>query len=113
MNCPPALITFALKLPHRPRSAVTTIRSGRPCGRPQKRMRIGIDTCRKAIEHLLHALREWPRGNDPVLRAFQREAAIIFIAFVICCVDLTARIRRRKSRSDGISFCSNYATAAA
>ena len=42
---------------------------------------------------------------------FKREAAIIFIAFVICCVDLTARIRRRKSRSDGISFCSNYATA--
>jgi hypothetical protein len=40
-------------------------------GRPQKRMRIGIDTCRKAIEHLLHSLREWPRGDNSVLRAFQ------------------------------------------
>src|SRR6476659_2510444 len=30
------------------------------------------------------------------------EAATIFIAFVICCVFLTARIRRRRSISDGI-----------
>src|SRR5882672_12681247 len=30
------------------------------------------------------------------------EAATIFIALVICCVDLTARTRRRISRSDGI-----------
>src|SRR5262249_13064103 len=34
------------------------------------------------------------------LRSF--EAATIFIAFVICCVFLTARIRRRRSISDGI-----------
>src|SRR5215218_1316373 len=31
------------------------------------------------------------------------EAATIFIALVICCVDLTARIRRRISRSEGMS----------
>ena len=30
------------------------------------------------------------------------DAATIFIAFVICCVDLTARMRRRMSISDGI-----------
>jgi hypothetical protein len=32
----------------------------------------------------------------------RREAAIIFIALVICWVDLTARIRRRRSMSDGM-----------
>jgi hypothetical protein len=32
----------------------------------------------------------------------RRDAAIIFIALVICCVDLTARIRRRRSMSDGM-----------
>src|SRR6187397_2664661 len=31
-----------------------------------------------------------------------RDAATIFIAFVICCVDLTARTRRRMSISDGM-----------
>src|SRR3954471_16001601 len=36
-----------------------------------------------------------------------REAATIFIAFVICCVDLTARTRRRMSKSEGISYCSS------
>jgi hypothetical protein len=30
------------------------------------------------------------------------DAATIFIAFVICCVFLTARIRRRRSISEGI-----------
>jgi hypothetical protein len=34
---------------------------------------------------------------------FRREAAIIFIALVICCVDLTARIRRRRSIRDGMA----------
>src|SRR6478672_3530225 len=29
------------------------------------------------------------------------DAATIFIAFVICCVDFTARIRRRMSMRDG------------
>src|SRR6187401_22097 len=31
------------------------------------------------------------------------DAATIFIAFVICCVDFTARMRRRMSMSDAIS----------
>ena len=31
------------------------------------------------------------------------DAATIFIAFVICCVFLTARIRRRRSISDGMT----------
>src|SRR6476659_1376727 len=39
-------------------------------------------------------IRSWAR------RSF--EAATIFIAFVICCVFLTARIRRRRSISDGM-----------
>jgi len=30
------------------------------------------------------------------------DAATIFIALVICCVFLTARIRRRRSMSDGM-----------
>ena len=33
-----------------------------------------------------------------------RDAATIFMAFVICCVDLTARIRRRMSSNDGMVF---------
>ena len=32
------------------------------------------------------------------------DAATIFIAFVICCVDFTARMRRRMSMSDGIGL---------
>src|SRR5688572_9915307 len=47
----------------------------------------------------------WANGRDATTRScarFRREAAIIFIALVICCVDLTARIRRRRSISDGI-----------
>ena len=31
------------------------------------------------------------------------DAETIFMAFVICCVDLTARTRRRMSISDGMS----------
>src|SRR5262245_36697975 len=45
-------------------------------------------------------------GRDATTRScarLSREAAIIFIALVICCVDFTARIRRRKSISDGIT----------
>src|SRR5687767_9174294 len=32
------------------------------------------------------------------------DAATIFIALVICCVDLTARFRRRMSKRDGIPY---------
>ncbi len=39
-------------------------------------------------------MRSWAR------RSFDDET--IFMAFVICCVDLTARTRRRMSISDGI-----------
>src|SRR5438876_9618399 len=35
------------------------------------------------------------------------DAATIFIALVICCVFLTARIRRRRSMREGISSRSN------
>src|SRR5688500_7204987 len=105
MNCPAALITLELKLPLRPRSPVMTRSSGRPplsgtrssvwasCStrptRPFSTISIRCANGRAAMT------RSWAR--------FRREAAIIFIAFVICCVDLTARIRRRKSISDGMS----------
>ena len=42
-----------------------------------------------------------------------RDAATIFIALVICCVDLTARIRRRMSISDGIVTLACHARYAA
>src|SRR5688572_8162137 len=47
----------------------------------------------------------WAKGRADTTRScarLRREAAIIFIALVICCVDLTARIRRRRSMSEGI-----------
>ena len=49
------------------------------------------------------SLRERPRGDrrfSCARRSF--DAATIFMALVICCVDLTARMRRRMSISDGI-----------
>src|SRR6185503_18776481 len=36
------------------------------------------------------------------------DAATIFIAFVICCVDFTARMRRRMSMSDGTEFPAEF-----
>ena len=44
----------------------------------------------------LRRIRSWAR------RSFDDET--IFMAFVICCVDLTARTRRRMSISDGMAF---------
>ena len=46
-------------------------------------------------------------GRAPITRSCARrsfDAEIIFIALVICCVDLTARMRRRRSSSDGIGY---------
>ena len=43
-------------------------------------------------------------GRALMIRSCERrsfDAATIFIAFVICCVDFTARMRRRMSMSDG------------
>src|SRR5205814_10644205 len=36
------------------------------------------------------------------------DAATIFIALVICCVDLTARMRRRISNRDGMLGCGGF-----
>ena len=55
MNWPAALMTFELKLPQSPRSAVITMSSGLPvpCGRnAQQRMRILIDARHEPVEHL-------------------------------------------------------------
>jgi len=44
-----------------------------------------------------------PCAHDPSCARRSFDAATIFIAFVICCVFLTARIRRRRSIKDGIT----------
>ena len=74
MNWPAALMTFELKLPHSPRSPVITMSSGRPLrlGRhPQQRVGILLDARHQAVQHLQHALRERPRGDDAILRALE------------------------------------------
>ena len=69
----------------------------------EQRMRRRIDARRQAVQHAPHlrsrtaapaAMRSCARRS--------RDAATIFIALVICCVDLTARIRRRMSMSEGM-----------
>src|SRR6476659_5402392 len=105
-NALTALITLVLKLPQRPRSAViaiTIVGPVRPLGRLASSGLIAGST-RAAM-----LARTWrttlPNGRVAITRSCARrsfDAATIFIAFVICCVFLTARIRRRRSISDGI-----------
>src|SRR3954469_7029666 len=107
MNAPAALMTLVLKLPHSPRSAVITNSSVRPPARGVSRWSSSgcadgstCATSRRSTRAIWFAygracwMRSWAR------RSF--DAATIFIALVICCVDLTARIRRRMSRREGI-----------
>ena len=116
MNWPAALMTLVLKLPHRPRSAVITISSGAAAGSSgiaQQRMRVVIDARDQAVEHRAASAARTaaPRRRAPA-RGAGCDAATIFIALVICCVDLTARIRRRRSISDGMGARgSRYAAA--
>ena len=73
MNWPAALMTFELKLPHSPRSAVMTMSSGRPPAPPARSSGcdVVLDARRQAVQHRQHALRERPRGDDALLRALQ------------------------------------------
>src|SRR6185436_19607272 len=104
MNWPAAFMTFELKLPHNPRSAVTTMSSGRPPAPPARKSGCASGSTR-AARLLSTACIRWAYGRAATTRScarLRREAAIIFIALVICCVDFTARMRRRRSMRDGI-----------
>src|SRR5688572_27076276 len=110
MNCPAALITFELKLPLSPRSPVMTTSSGRPSFSGTRRSGCASCSTRPTRPFSTISMR-WANGRAATTRScarFRREAAIIFIALVICCVDLTARIRRRRSMRDGISLAHSF-----
>ena len=109
MNVPAALMTFVLKLPHRPRSAVIDDQQRRAAGLRRRalveqRVRRRIDARRQAVQHAQHlAARTGARAEMRSCARRSCDAATIFIALVICCVDLTARIRRRMSISEGMA----------
>ena len=68
-------MTFVLKLPHRPRSAVMTMSSVAPVSAPgrraEQRMRRLIDARRDAGQHAPGFARERPRRHHALLRAAQ------------------------------------------
>src|SRR3984957_20092356 len=110
MKFPPALMMFVLKLPHRPLSALTMITSvllSAPRGRlsssgwsdaSTRTATLASTRCICTAKGRAFMIRSWAR------RSF--DAATIFIALVICCVFFTARMRRRRSISDGIDHSS-------
>ncbi len=93
---PAPLITFVLKLPHNPRSAVTTMSSTRPpaFGSARSSSSGCADGSTRDARLLKTRLIWFANGRAFWMRSCarrNREAATIFIALVICCVDLTAR----------------------
>ena len=68
----------------------------------QQRVRGRIDAGRQVVEDPQHLLRVRPAVlmRSWARRSFDDET--IFMAFVICCVDLVERMRRRMSISDGM-----------
>src|SRR5713101_3385487 len=110
MNAPAPLMAFVLKLPHRPRSAVITKSSAFPPARGARRSSSsGCDAGSTRVARLFNTRSiSVANGRACWMRSCARsslDAATIFIAFVICCVDFTARMRRRISNSDGIYRC--------
>ena len=108
MNWAAARMTFALKPPASPLSAVMT--SNRMCAPGARSSRAASRGCVAASTRpaRLESTRtiDFENGRAAMMRSCalrRREAAIIFMAFVICCVDLTARIRRRMSIREGIT----------
>src|SRR5687768_3034231 len=107
MNCPDDLMTLVLKLPHRPRSAVITNSSTLPpaFGTFRSSSRGWADgSTRDARLFSTRCICE-ANGRACCVRSCARrsfDAATIFMALVICCVDFTARMRRRMSNSDGM-----------
>ena len=96
-----------LKLPQSPLSAVTTMSSVGAAGRSAAAASNGCSAGSTRVARLFSTPSiSRANGRAPVIRSCARrsfDAATVFIAFVICCVDLTARIRRRMSMSDGIA----------
>src|SRR5215213_3608148 len=108
MNWAAARMTFALNPPASPLSAVMT--SNRMCAPGARSSRAASRGCfaastRPARLESTRAI-DFENGRAATMRSCalrRRDAAIIFMAFVICCVDLTARIRRRMSIREGIT----------
>ena len=101
---------FVLKLPQRPLSAGhdderASCCLAAPVATVEQRMDRRIDARRHARTARAASARAY--GRAFMMRSCARrsfDAATIFIALVICCVFFTARIRRRRSISDGISI---------
>src|SRR4029453_4799115 len=107
MNVPAPLIALVLKLPHRPRSAVITKSSALPAARGVLRSSSsGCDDGSTRVARLFSTRSiSLANGRACWMRSCarrSRDAATIFIALVICWVDLTARIRRRISSNEGM-----------
>src|SRR4051794_37487127 len=106
MNVLAALMTLVLKLPHRPRSALTTNNSDLPPARGVLRSSSNgcADGSTRAARLLNTRAISMANGRACWMRSCarrSRDAATIFMALVICCVDLTARTRRRMSMREG------------
>src|SRR5712692_4535589 len=101
-------MTFVLKLPHSPLSAVTTITSVLLSGRRSRTASSGwIDGSTRDATLLSTRCICTAYGRAFMMRSCARrsfDAATIFMAFVICWVFLTERIRRRRSMSDGMDL---------
>src|SRR6266446_6151586 len=99
-------MTLVLKLPHSPLSPVTTITSVLPSGRGSRMVSNGwIDGSTRDATLCSTRCICTAYGRAFIIRSCARrsfDAATIFMALVICCVFLTARIRRRRSIRDGI-----------
>src|SRR6185295_6465191 len=88
-------------------SALTTMSRTRPLARGVRRSSSsGWEAGSTRDARLLRTRSIWVANGRPcMMRSWarrSRDAATIFIALVICCVDLTARMRRRRSNSEGM-----------
>ena len=100
-------MTLLLKLPHSPRSPVMTMSITLPPASFVSRMSSsGCVVCSTRVARLLRTRSIWfANGRAPTTRSCDRrsfDAETIFMALVICWIDLTARIRRRISMRDGM-----------
>ncbi len=96
MKLPAARMMFALKLPAMPLSAVITIMSAGASSPPSGQASSGCTVGSTRVATLV-STRRAISANGRALRIAScarrsLDAATIFMAFVICCVDLTARI---------------------
>src|SRR5262245_2214579 len=99
-------MAFVLKLPQSPLSPVTTMTSVLLSGRGSRTVSNGWieGSTRVATLDRTRCICD-AYGRAFMMRSCARrsfDAATIFIALVICCVFLTARIRRRRSIRDGM-----------